>query len=79
MMTGLRIKTAILYRKIKFINEISDQVVNGWYVVDGKKKNGWNDRENQKIKQNLCTWNQIVDKIVICDNVTTLNDMAVRK
>ena len=33
----------------------------------------------RKSNKNLYTWNKIVDKIVICDNVTTLNDMAVRK
>ena len=33
----------------------------------------------RKSNKTLCTWNKIVDKIVICDNVTTLNDMAVNK
>ena len=36
-------------------------------------------KKMRKSNKTLCTWNNIVDKIVICDNVTTLNDMAVKK
>ena len=58
MMTGLRIKTAILYRKIKFINEISDQVVNGWYVVDGKEKTAAETIDKMRKSNKTCALEQ---------------------
>ena len=36
-------------------------------------------KKMRKSNKTFCTRNKIVDKIVICDNVPTLNDMAVNK
>ena len=64
--------------KINFINDSPDILGNGSYQVQGTKTIE-TIKKMRKSNKTLCTWNKIVDKIVICDNVTTLNDMAVNK
>ena len=64
--------------KINFINDSPDIRETGLYQVQGTKTVE-TIKKMRKSNKTLCTWNKIVDKIVICDNVTTLNDMAVNK
>ena len=64
--------------KINFINDSPDIRENGLYQVQGTKTVE-TIKKMRKSNKTLCTWNKIVDKIVICDNVRTLNDMVVSK